>query len=967
MGAMRIGIAAACERALVRSARAQRAGSRQQLRAAARRFVRRHRRDAGYLAWVLRSVGASSALALALLGLASQPTHAKATMWSGDAKIPNTFFHLNGGSRGPAPACGDLDADGDLDLVTAASYSGLLFFENTGSATSLILIERTGVSNPLPAASAWDFRAGLGDLDADGDLDLLVGGASNQGALDYYENTGSAASASFVQRTGVQNPVGDLNHGLYPTPALADLDGDGDLDLTIGSSGSLNPEYFENTGTPLQAAFVERTGPAYPFFPDPWGHYANLFPSPAFGDLDRDGDLDLVTGRYVNAYGFRYFENTGSATSPALVERTGLRNPLRAGNFDYYSKPALGDYDADGDLDLWVGYSLPYATVALGGNSAGRFVLRQATVEWPDTLGALDVGIRSKPAAADLDADGDLDLVAGPTTSALHYFENSASAGEPAWVERTGSPNPFHGVPVGGGEQAPALGDLDGDGDFDLVLGRNIGSFGYLRNTGIAVDPAFTQASGDGDNPLFGQDVGSYATPSLGDLDGDGDLDLVAGELSGLFFYFENTGTPASPAFVARTGAANPLDGHDLGYASVPSLGDADGDGDLDLVAGDAAGAFHYFENTGSAAVPAFAPRTGPSNPIGAANAFGFAAPSFTDLDDDGDLDVLTGRSDGKFILYANALVAATVRTSFELAGGANPLSAADAGSFARPARGDLDGDGDLDLVTGEDGGTFRLFENTGSATDPLFAQRSGAANPLDGESVGGRASPALGDLDRDGDLDLVAGSAGGTFAWLENTGTRIAPVFTARTGAENPLDGTDIGDRSSAALADLDADGDLDLVAGEANGAFRFFENTGTAHAAAFAERTGAANPFDGHDAGDDATPSLEDVDGDGDLDLVAGEATGALHYFENTGSATSPAFAPRAGPLNPFDGHDAGDGSAPALADLDADGDPDVVAGTASGELRTFYLPEPGHGALLGAGAALLALLRRLRGRER
>ena len=112
-----------------------------------------------------------------------------------------------------------------------------------------------------------------------------------------------------------------------------------------------------------------------------------------------------------------------------------------------------------------------------------------------------------------------------------------------------------------------------------------------------------------------------------------------------------------------------------------------------------------------------------------------------------------------------------------------------------------------------------------------------------------------------------------GTLRYFENTGSAIAPAFTARTGAANPFNGVDVGSISTPSFADLDGDGDLDAVVGEDDGTLRYFENTGTAIAPAFTERTGAANPFNGVDVGDDSTPSFADLDGDGDLDAVVGE----------------------------------------------------------------------------------------------
>ena len=171
------------------------------------------------------------------------------------------------------------------------------------------------------------------------------------------------------------------------------------------------------------------------------------------------------------------------------------------------------------------------------------------------------------------------------------------------------------------------------------------------------------------------------------------------------------------------------------------------------------------------------------------------------------------------------------------------------------------------------------------------FLAMTGSANPLDGVDIGVNASPTLGDVDGDGDLDVLAGELDGGFHYLENTGGPASAAFDAWTGAANPLDGADVGDRSSPVLADLDGDGDLDCAVGGDDGAFHYFENTGTAASAAFVERTGAQNPWVGIDVGARSAPALLDVDRDGDLDLVSGESGGGLFLRRNEGSATAPA----------------------------------------------------------------------------
>jgi hypothetical protein len=255
-----VALASACERALVAGARTQRAGTRQQLRAAARRFVRRHRRDAGYLRWVLHSVAASSALAVALLGLSAEPAQAKATLFGPLTGAANPLAGQDVGSVS-TPAFGDLDGDGDLDLVAGVFTGALAYLENTGSAEGPAFVQRTGAQNPLDFPTGTASIPALGDLDGDGDLDVVVG--EYGGVFRYFENTGSATSPAFIPVTGAANPLDGQDVGFRSAPVLGDLDGDGDLDLVAGDfDGAFH--YFENTGSATSPAFIARTGSANP-------------------------------------------------------------------------------------------------------------------------------------------------------------------------------------------------------------------------------------------------------------------------------------------------------------------------------------------------------------------------------------------------------------------------------------------------------------------------------------------------------------------------------------------------------------------------------------------------------------------------------------------------------------------------------------------------------------------------------
>ena len=256
---------------------------------------------------------------------------------------------------------------------------------------------------------------------------------------------------------------------------------------------------------------------------------------------------------------------------------------------------------------------------------------------------------------------------------------------------------------------------------------------------------------------------------------------------------------------------------------------------------------------------------------------------------------------------------------------------------FTRVAFGDLDGDGDLDLVAGNRDGVFHYFENTGTASAPTFTKRSGGNNPTDGIALVRYSIPELADLDGDSDLDLITGNRDGDLAYFENTGTASAPVFTQRTGSANPLPRINEGSYTSVALADLDDDGDLDLITGNSEGDLTYFENSGSASSPGFTKRSGSASPVNGLSNDTTEAPELVDLDNDGDFDLVVWGWYGVITYFENTGSSTAPVFTERTGDDMPL-GLIAGSYAPPALADLDNDGDLDMVAMHRSVTLRYF-----------------------------
>ncbi|MFC1748885.1 FG-GAP-like repeat-containing protein [Pseudomonadota bacterium] len=252
-----------------------------------------------------------------------------------------------------------------------------------------------------------------------------------------------------------------------------------------------------------------------------------------------------------------------------------------------------------------------------------------------------DIGTRSALAIGDLDGDGDLDVMAGQSTGTTKAYKNTGSATSPSWSYESN-----WDVSDLGSSTGPALADLDGDDDLDLLIGEFNGvSFGY-RNTGT-IGPIW-EAESDWDTV----DVGLISRPTFVNLGGDDDFDLVIGYSGGSSLAYENTGGTSSPTWTNQ-------DAWDLPYAgasySSPSFADMDFDGDQDALVGNRCELIQAYENQGSDSSPNWQRKTEWEPNLISSDCFlDYGSPALADLDQDGDIDLLFGRTYGQVDAYEN-------------------------------------------------------------------------------------------------------------------------------------------------------------------------------------------------------------------------------------------------------------------------------------------------------------------------
>lgn len=379
-----------------------------------------------------------------------------------------------------------------------------------------------------------------------------------------------------------------------------DMDNDGDMDIILGDLSFPDLNLLINGGNPDTSWITAQDI----YFPSNSTHAAVPdFPAAFLFDVDKDGDRDMIAARNEdsdaseNYFVSWYYKNNGSEALPVYDY---VQNDFIVGEtIDYgtYSIPVFFDHNADGLMDIVIGN---LGLFQAGGVSNGALALYEnvGTVDTPqynliteDYLNTAALGLRRlAPAFGDVDNDGDDDLLLGEEFGGLYYFENTAGTGNPATFAAP-VPN-YQNIDV---VQAsiPQIIDIDRDSKNDIIIGQNQGFIKYYRNTGTASNPTFTlqpapnntfNAWGDVDARPVGFSQG-YAAPRVVEVNGF--YELFVGNVGGEIMHFTDVEIiPNGPFTLSSPNYA----GIDIGGNATLDIADINNDGSLEFLIGNSRG-----------------------------------------------------------------------------------------------------------------------------------------------------------------------------------------------------------------------------------------------------------------------------------------------------------------------------------------------------------------------------------------
>lgn len=684
-----------------------------------------------------------------------------------------------------------------------------------------------------------------GDLDGDGDNDILTVHEGLNNELIWYENEN--AQGRFLPKKIISN--------LNQTPkdiSLVDLDGDLDLDIVIAQTESEHLiTWFQNDGT---------------------GNFSNeililnsdqAILSITTNDLNGDGSVDIIAG-LSSGNSVIWLENDGSGDfgTENFLSSTGVNvNGVHTGDINDDTFPDIIYCSQGNNSVAW-----------FQNDGSGNFGSEQLISDVIMNAGSVEL--------SDINGDGDLDIL---TTSIededMFWFENQGSGTFLSTGVKIGiSPN-HHGL-----NSAQTI-DVDGDGNLDIV------TTSYDVDNNFPYSRVYKNITGSGvfsTGPVFISEYFNLNHLALADFDNDNVIDFAftcALSYRGLY-WFKNTSTISSISYSDE----HPIDLL-IREPRATSVVDIDNDGDNDFTVaygnGQHTDAFLWYENLGQESYV-----INVISPVGDSDNFDDCLP--VDIDGDGDIDLLTTEAFGDFFLFKNTdgngnFEKVEIYASFDV---------------KHIDVGDVDGDGDMDIV-----GT-----NTGSGDKLFWFENPDGIGTFDyGEVIasgviGQYQNVFLRDMDNDGNLDIVALSDS-SVDWYRNEDGQ--GTFSGKINISN------VGGFSNIAVTDVDNDLDEDIIYGKYQSfdsdSLNWIANDGTGE-------FGSSIFIDIIDGGITELTSKDfDNDGDGDIMFINFESEKCVFYLNLDGGGDF-------GQATELDGTYP-DYTKIKFGDLDNDGDDDLI----------------------------------------
>ncbi|MCT4664867.1 MAG: T9SS type A sorting domain-containing protein [Flavobacteriales bacterium] len=518
----------------------------------------------------------------------------------------------------------DFNNDGLMDLFT--NYSGrVLYYRQlatnpiTWSDPDTLRTKRGPTTTSKLFVSAIDVPA-IEDADADGDLDLLTFGVLGT-KLEFHENIGTASNyelkltdrcyGRFTENFSDNSvTLHDCDDGNAAPPlasrhsgstvTIFDIDGDNDKDMFLGDVSFNNIVMLKNTPNAGVATMTEQIFT----FPNNKPIDVQLFPLVKFIDLDKDGDQDMLvtpnsSNNSVTKNSVWHYKNTGNEIVPQFDFQE--ENYLQKDMIDIgkFSIVRLFDFDQDGDKDLFVSsgerfdasknfISSIYYYKNIGNNITPKF--KQISNDFGGFL-SKNIGLQLAPSFGDLDSDGDFDIIMGNKNGQVIYFENTTNNAAPSYIYNNSL---FNSVNVGVSSK-PFLYDLDGDFDLDLLVGEKDGNINYYENTGTQSNPQFSlnpDTNKFGGIDLVDNFGNGYTDPTIVEMNNK--MHLIIGTAERGIHVFDSLENNLKGNFRNKTLTENLQKFDNKRYLS-PTIADINQDGKMDMILGNIKGGLEYF------------------------------------------------------------------------------------------------------------------------------------------------------------------------------------------------------------------------------------------------------------------------------------------------------------------------------------------------------------------------------------